>query len=428
MPTASDEAEQEKEHNYGSKRRKLPSPSKGKKVSAMTKKSPEGEQRMIKGIARPFELPTASGKALDRAAQRIRAAKRPLIMVGAAASRPSPRSIFLIREFVRRTGIPFFSTQMGKGVVREDSDLYMGTAALSKRDFVHDAVDKADLIIAIGYDTCEKPPFFMQKGGPEVIHIGYEPAIFTKGYYPQLEVIGDIGPSLKALADRLEGKLPNAGALLELREEILSRMSDGADEKSWPVTLDRVVHDVRKIMAENDIVALDNGLYKLAFARNYRTYHRNTLLLDNALATMGAGLPAAIEAARLYPERRVMAVCGDGGFPMTDEELGPAVHLNLNLNLVIVILNNGGYGMIGAKQAAKGFSNYGTTFDSPDFVKLAEAYGAKGTRVETTDDLVPALEAAFEGGGVHVVEVLVDDSKYWPSREGEGPKHLSEPR
>ncbi|MBB3165854.1 acetolactate synthase-1/2/3 large subunit [Rhizobium laguerreae] len=340
----------------------------------------------------------------------ILAAKRPLIMVGGAASRLDQHPNAQIRDLVQRTRIPFFTTQMGKGVVAEDSDLYMGTAALSEGDHVHEAVDKADWIIAVGHDTCEKPPFIMSEGGPKVIHIAHQPATFTQAYWPQLEVIGEIGASVAALADRLEGKLLNAGALLPLREEILALIGEGADDKSWPVTLDHVVHVVGKVMPEGSIVTLDNGLYKIPFARKYRTNHPNTLLLDNTLATMGAGVPSAIVAAMLNPGHRVMAVCGDGGFQMTGQELMTAVEQKLNL--VVLILDNGGWGMIEAKQTAKGFPNYGVNFLNPDFVKLAEACGAKGTRVETLDDPVPALKAALKGGGVHVVAVPVDDSKY----------------
>ncbi|MBY5639897.1 acetolactate synthase large subunit [Rhizobium leguminosarum] len=355
------------------------------------------------------ELPIANDAALDRAAALITAAKRPLLVFGAAAPRRAascPGLIAVMEQFVNRTGIPFFTTQMGKGAVSEDSHLYMGTAALSEGDYVHDAVDKADLIITIGHDTTEKPPFLMGPKGREVIHIGDQSPPVEQVYFPQSEVIGDIGHSLKALADRLEGKLPNARALLPLREEILSRTSDGADDASWPITPDRLVHEVRKSMGEKDIVALDNGQYKLAFARSYRTNHPNTLLLDNELATMGAGLPSAMMAAMLNPERRVIAVCGDGGFLMTSQEIETA--LRLMVNLVVLILVDGSYGMIGWKQAARGFPDFGISFGNPDFVKLAEAYGAKGTRVETLDDLVPALEAAFEGGGVHLVEVPID--------------------
>jgi acetolactate synthase-1/2/3 large subunit len=150
-------------------------------------------------------------------------------------------------------------------------------------------------------------------------------------------------------------------------------------------------------------------MYKIWFARNYRTQVANTLLLDNALATMGAGLPSAMMAAMLNPKKRVMAVCGDGGFMMNSQEMETAVRLKLNL--VVVILNDSAYGMIRWKQAVDKFADFGLTFGNPDFVKYAESYGAKGSRVTSADDLVPKLEAAFAGGGVHLVDVPIDYSE-----------------
>jgi acetolactate synthase-1/2/3 large subunit len=162
-------------------------------------------------------------------------------------------------------------------------------------------------------------------------------------------------------------------------------------------------------MPPDGILALDNGMYKIWFARNYRTRVANTLLLDNALATMGAGLPSAIMAALLYPTRRVMAVCGDGGFMMNSQELETAVRLKLNL--VVLVIEDHAFGMIRWKQAVDHFADFGMTFGNPDFVKYAEAYGAKGTRVETVGELRPALEAAFAGGGVHLLAVPIDYSE-----------------
>ncbi|MBY3102413.1 hypothetical protein HFO69_32745 [Rhizobium laguerreae] len=369
-------------------------------------RSPEGEKRIVKGSDLPhqFAQPIASDAAVDQIAALIAAANRRLLIFGAAASRAAasrPGLTADMAQFVKRMGIPFLTTQMGKGTVPESSDLYMGTPALSEGERVHEVIEQADLICMIGHDTTEKPPFIMSEGGPKVIHIAEQGAPFEPVYSPQYQLIGEIGHSLKALGDRLEGKLPNAQALLYLREPILAAR---ATDDSF--ALQRLVNDIFEVMTPHDsILVLDNGQYKIAVARNYQTNAPNTLLLDNALATMGAGLPSGIAAAMLYPLHRVMALCGDGGFQMTGQELETAVRLKLNL--VIVILNNNDYGMISGKQASKGFPNFGTTFDNPDFVKLAEAYGAKGTRVETLDDLVPALEAAFEGGGVHVVEVAI---------------------
>jgi acetolactate synthase-1/2/3 large subunit len=298
---------------------------------------------------------------------------------------------------------------MGKGTVPGGGNLYMGTAALSERDYVHDAVDRADLIIAIGHDTVEKPPFIMGPSGPRVIHVSYMPANVEQVYFPNAEVVGDVGPSLELLADRIEGRLHNAGALLKLREGILGRITDRATEDRWPPTPQRIVHDVRQVMPPDGILALDNGMYKIWFARNYRTYVANTVLLDNALATMGAGLPSGMMASMLYPDRRVMAVCGDGGFMMNSQELETAVRLGINL--VVLILEDKAYGMIRWKQAVDDFPDFGLTFGNPDFVRYAEAYGAHGSRVGATEKLIPTLEAAFKAGGVHLVVCPIDYSE-----------------
>ncbi|MBB3237437.1 acetolactate synthase large subunit [Phyllobacterium endophyticum] len=353
----------------------------------------------------PVDLATASDQALDRAAEIILRARRPLLMLGAAASRP--RSTSDLAQFVLRTRIPFFTTQMGKGTVPGGTELYMGTAALSERDYVHEAIEQADLIITIGHDTIEKPPFLMGEGGPKVVHVGYQPASVEQVYFPQCEVVGDIGPSLKALADRIEGKLTNADALLHLRKRILERIGARATEDRF--TPQRLVRAVREVMPHDGILALDNGMYKIWFARNYRTEMANTLLLDNALATMGAGLPSAMTAAMLYPGRRVMAICGDGGFMMNSQELETAVRLKLNL--VVLVIEDKAYGMIRWKQAVDRFPDFGMTFNNPDFVKYAQSYAAKGTRVSDIGDFKDVLEKAFADGGVHLVSIPIDYSE-----------------
>jgi acetolactate synthase-1/2/3 large subunit len=355
----------------------------------------------------PIDMPVAHPAGLVRTAAMILEAERPLIMLGAAASRP--RLANALSDFIRRVRIPFFNTQMGKGSVAGGSSLYMGTAALSERDYVHQAIDRADLILSIGHETVEKPPFIMGPGGPKVIHVGYVPATVEQVFFPHAELVGDVGPSLALLADQLEGKLKNASALLPLREQIFARLTDRATESRFPLTPQRIVHDVRQVMPEDGIVCLDNGMYKIWFARNYRTRVANTLLLDNALATMGAGLPSAMMASMLYPERRVLAVCGDGGFMMNSQEMETAVRLGLNL--VVLIVQDNAYGMIRWKQAIDAFADWGLTFGNPDFVKYAESYGAKGSRVDRADGLVPALEAGFREGGVHLVTVPVDYSE-----------------
>jgi acetolactate synthase-1/2/3 large subunit len=367
--------------------------------------SDEADAAMVP--AHPVELPVAPSVAIDRAAAMISAAKRPLVMLGAAASRPSlaePLSLF-----VRRLGIPFFNTQMGKGAVNAGSNLYMGTAALSERDWIHEAVDQADLIVSIGHDTVEKPPFIMTTKGPHVVHIGATPATVEQVYFPEAEVIGDVGASLTALAERLRGKLPNAGALLPLREKILAKLAERSTENRFPLTPQRIVHDVREAVPPDGIVTLDNGMYKIWFARNYRTSVANTLLLDNALATMGAGLPSAIAAALIHPDKKVLAVCGDGGFMMNSQEIETAVRLGVNI--AVVILEDNAYGMIRWKQQADHFVDFGLKFGNPDFVAYANAYGAKGSRVKSAADLLPTVKAALDDRGVHLIVVPIDYSE-----------------
>jgi acetolactate synthase-1/2/3 large subunit len=343
----------------------------------------------------PIDRPVASALALDRAAEMLLQARCPIVMIGAAGNRP--RLVEPLSEFVRRTRIPFFNTQMGKGAVTGGSELYLGTAALSERDYVHDAIDRADLIVAIGHDTVEKPPFLMGKvaGGPRVLYVGYVSANVEQVFYPDAEVIGDIGETVTSLAERLEGRLRPEPGLLDLRRKILARLNDRSESAAFPMVPQRIVRDVRKVLPEDGIVCLDNGMFKIWFARNYRTHVANTLLLDNALATMGAGLPSAIAAKLLYPRRRVLAACGDGGFLMNSQELETTVRLKLDL--VVLIIEDSAYGMIRWKQAVDGFSDFGMTFGNPDFVAYAESYGARGHRINAAEELVPTLQKAGPG-------------------------------
>lgn len=185
-------------------------------------------------------------------------------------------------------------------------------------------------------------------------------------------------------------------------------MLEGADDPRFPIPPLRLVADVRKLMPADGIITLDNGVYKIWFARNYKAHQPNTVLLDNALATMGAGLPSAMAARLVYPERRIMAICGDGGFMMNSQELETAVRLQMNL--VILILRDDAYGMIKWKQAGMRLPDFGLDFGNPDFVRYAESYGAHGHRVGRADELLPLLERCHSTPGVHVIDVPVDYS------------------
>ncbi len=356
----------------------------------------------------PRHYAVAGDNVLDQAAAMIKAAKMPLVLLGAGANRKEAHEA--LNDFVHTTGIPFFNTQMGKGVIDERSDLFLGTAALSDGDYLHCAINRADLIINVGHDVVEKPPFFMEDGGKQVIHVNYKSAQVDQVYFPQLEVIGDLAASMTRLKDKLGGEVKFDKTYFEMiRNEVETHVKEGVDDPRFPIVPQRFVADTRKAMGDKDIIALDNGIYKLWYARNYKAYHPNTVLLDNALATMGAGLPSAMMAAMLYPERRVMAICGDGGFMMNSQEVETAVRLGLNL--VITVFNDSSYGMIRWKQAHAGFDDWGLEFDNPDFVKYAESYGATGHRVTSAENLLLIFEKAFKAGGVHLIDLPVDYSE-----------------
>ncbi len=352
--------------------------------------------------------PVCDDSAIDNAAAMIRAAKRPLLLVGAGANRK--RIIDALESFVGKTGIPYFNTQMGKGVIGGFHELYIGTAALSDGDYLHCAIDRADLVVNAGHDVVEKPPFFMEHGRQTVIHVNFSPAAVDEVYFPQLELIGDIASSFQRLTDKLD---PTPGHdfsyFMAVREEVLKHIDEGTDDPRFPLIPQRIVADVRAVMPPDGVIALDNGTYKIWFARNYLTKQSNTVLLDNALATMGAGLPSAMMVAMLHPDRRVMAICGDGGFMMNSQEMETAVRLGLDL--VVLIIRDDSYGMIRWKQAQVGLPDWGLEFGNPDFVQYAISYGASGHRVEAAEDFLPILEGCYEAGGVHLVEVPVDYSE-----------------
>ncbi|MGK0176264.1 MAG: acetolactate synthase-1/2/3 large subunit [Lentimonas sp.] len=351
---------------------------------------------------------TAADSVLNEAVAKIKSAKMPLVLIGAGANRKQVRSS--ICEFLEKTGLYSFSTQMGAGVVDGRNERFLGVAALSDKDYVHCAIDRADLIINIGHDVVEKPPFFMEHGGKEVIHLNYSPAVVDPVYFPQLEVVGSIAESVKQLADRIGSSLNHNTDFFErVRSDVWEHIHEKDDVTDFPVIPQRFVADVRKAMPSNGIVTLDNGIYKVWFARNYPVHESNTLLLDNALATMGAGLPSAMGAKIVKPEVPVLAICGDGGFMMNSQELETAVRLKLDLT--VLVLRDNAYGMIKWKQAGMGFQNWGLDYGNPDFVKYAESYGAYGVRVEKTKDFLPTLQDCIARKGVNLIELPVDYSE-----------------
>src|SRR3989344_6223630 len=267
--------------------------------------------------------PTADVKSIREAVKAIEEATSPVLVIGAGAN--STMTSRMLLQFIEKTGIPFLTTQLGKGVIDERHPKFLGCAALSAGDFVHRAVEAADLIVNIGHDVIEKPPFFMVRGGTEVIHINFRSAEVDAVYFPQIEVIGDIANAVWQIGEALNDTSHwDFTRLMAIRDANEAQIIEGADDNRFPVYPQRLVADIRRVLPSEGIVALDNGIYKIWFARNYKAHKPNTVLLDNALATMGAGLPSAMAAHLVYPDRPVISVCGDGGFMMNSQELETA--------------------------------------------------------------------------------------------------------
>ncbi len=328
--------------------------------------------------------PSAEAKAVQQAVDALEAAKRPVLVIGAGANRRMTSK--MLRELVETTGIPFVTTQMGKGVIDERHPLFLGCAALSSGDFVHRAIEEADCIVNVGHDVIEKPPFFMHRGGAKVIHVSTNTAEVDPVYFPQIEVIGDIANAIWQIKEAITPSADWDSACMVRYRAAQKEHTDSLQDDRFPVFPPYLVRKVREAMPDDGIICLDNGIYKIWFARCYDAYRPNTVLLDNALASMGAGLPSAMMSAMLFPERKVMAICGDGGFMMNSQEMETAVRLGLNLT--VLILRDDAYGMIRWKQANMGFEDYGLKFGNPDFVAYAESYGAHGHRAESSEHLV----------------------------------------
>ncbi len=343
---------------------------------------------------------------IQHAVEMIEASKAPLLLIGAGANRKA--STKALTEFINKTGIYFCNTQMGKGVVDERHPQFLGTSALSENDFLHCAIEKSDLIINVGHDIVEKPPFFMKKGGTKVIHINFFPARCDEVYFPQLNIAGDISDTIDALTLATSPLAQDLSYFERVKGFVDEKVTKYFDDKRFPILPQRLVRILRQRLGDEDIVTLDNGIYKIWFARNYTCHSSNTLLLDNALATMGAGLPSALVAKQLNPDKKVVSINGDGGFMMNSQELETAVRMKLDL--VVIILNDNAYGMIKWKQQGKGFEDFGLDFNNPDFVKYAESFGAVGHRPKSHDEFETILEAALYSEGVHVIDLAVDYS------------------
>ncbi len=351
-------------------------------------------------VRRPMPDPVA----IDRAAELINSSKQPLLILSAGANRTLVSNE--IRDFVEKTGIYVVHTQMGKGVLSDESPYSLFATGIHRRDYVNCGIDRADVIITVGYNIVEYPPYVWNRDmHKRIIHIDFAEAELDKYYNPEIEVIGDISSSLLLLGSRVKKQ---GGEVYKSIREFLKKKLATDLTKRYPPTPQEIVWHVRNVLAAEDILTLDNGIYKLWFSRLYKTYRPNTFILDNALATMGAGLPAAIAAKMLCPDRSVLAVLGDGGFMMNSQELETA--LRYNVPIVALILNDNAFGFVKWEQKNKGFAGFGADYSNPDFVKYAESYGAVGMKVGEGDNLSELLRKAFSLKTVVLIECPIDYS------------------
>ncbi|MDO8588579.1 MAG: acetolactate synthase large subunit [Armatimonadota bacterium] len=346
-------------------------------------------------------------EAVRLAANLINHAERPIILSGNGVIRG--RASAELRAFAEKTNIAVANTFMGKGAISATSDLSVSTIGLQARDHVSCGFDRADLVIAVGYDLVEYSP---RRWNPDhdktIVHIDFTPSEVDESYVPAAEVVGDVASSLRELT-RLVHERDKCDYFDKLRGFIVGEMESHANDKNYPVAPQKLIYDLRQALASTDILISDVGAHKLWIARMYPTYEPNTVLMSNGLAAMGFALPAAIAAKLVMPDRKVVAACGDGGFLMNAQEMETAVRLQLPI--VAVIFNDFGYGLIRWKQMGKYHRECGVSFGNPDFVKFAESFGAKGYRPRDASETLPALQEALRQDVPAIVDVRVDYSE-----------------
>jgi acetolactate synthase I/II/III large subunit len=348
--------------------------------------------------------PSPDRQALETAARLIESASFPLIFAGNGVIRG--RASGELRAFARAHGIPVAHTFMAKGSMPYDDDLCLLSVGLQARDYISCGFDKADLIIAVGYDPVEyAPKFWNPERKKSIVHIDFTPAEVDSFYQPAVEVVADVREAIELLGGLVKGQ-KDPTPYQTLRRFILAELAEGADDDSFPLMPQRILRDLRASMGREDILISDVGTHKLWIARTFPAYEPNTVLISNGYAAMGFALPAAIAAKLVHPERKVVAVSGDGGFLMNCQELETAHRLGLSI--VNVIFRDGGYNLIQWKQQTHLGRESGVKFGNPDFVALAAAFGAKGYRVDSARALGPVLAEALAHPGPSIVDVPVD--------------------
>ncbi|MCW2895482.1 MAG: putative acetolactate synthase large subunit IlvB [Actinomycetia bacterium] len=345
-----------------------------------------------------------SGEQVSRAAQILREARNPLVLAGHGAARGGA-SQALIR-FAQSLNIPVATTFHGKGVFPDDHPLALGTVGFMRHDYVNFGFDRADVIVAVGYELQEFNPVRINPSGTtRIIHVHRFPAEVDVHYDVAVGLTADISHSLDALAASVWRRVPAAGGE-RIRELLSNELTRGQQDDRFPMHPARIVADTRAALSREDIVLVDTGALKMWMARLYPTYAPNTCLISNGLSTMGWTVPGAIGAKIARPEAKVLVATGDGSFLMNSQEIETA--LRLRLPFVILVWVDDAYGLISWKMDMEIGHNVDTRFGNPDFVAYAESFGAKGYRISSADELLPCLRAALDDDTVSVIACPVD--------------------
>jgi acetolactate synthase-1/2/3 large subunit len=371
------------------------------------------EQQPIARDAAPLAINVVydmapSASQVKRAAEVLKGAKSPVILAGHGAAR-NDASEALVR-FSERLSIPVATTFMGKGVFPDDHPNALGALGFMRHDYANFGFDRADVIVCVGYDLQEYAPERINPDArKKIIHIHRYPAEVDAHYHIAVGIEGNIPQSLDALASAVKKSSGPAAASAKIRALLRKELDRGANDDSFPVKPQRLVADIRRAMGRNDIVLVDTGAVKMWMARLYPTYAANTCLISNGLATMGFALPGAIAAKLAQPERKVLAVTGDGGFLMNSQELETAVREKTPF--VVLVWEDGAYGLIKWKMELELGRDSNCDFTNPDFVAYAESLGMKGVRVSAAAELLPTLGRALADDCVSLVVCSVDYSE-----------------
>ncbi|MCI0582586.1 MAG: acetolactate synthase large subunit [Chloroflexi bacterium] len=362
-------------------------------------------------------LPEPTDEAIEHAARLLAASNRPLILAGNGVLRRGASEA--LRALAKGLHVPVAVTFMGKGAVDDRSHLSLMAVGLQARDHVLTGFDRADLVICVGYDLVEYAPArWNPDGSKRIIHIDTQPAEVDAAYQPEVELIGDIDGALRCLLDAVlptgvggrdasarhatKEVLVNA----DLRTSLLEDLAVCVTDAGFPIKPQRAIYELRRALDPSDIVVSDVGAHKVWVARLYQAYEPNTVIISNGFAAMGISLPGAIAAKLVHPDRKVVALCGDGGFLMNSQELETAKRIGANV--VVVIWRDDGYGLIDWKQRNEFGRPFAVEFGNPDFVDYARSFGIAGFRPVSADDLYPTLMKALEVEGPAVVEVPID--------------------